>query len=101
MATKPTVKSSGTPTGQKKPAGTPANTATASSAQMTQAADILLALFVEVGGLVVVTIVAGISDQVANLMIVFVVGIAILWAILHYSELTGLINMLNNAEKAA
>lgn len=65
------------------------------------AADALLAMLIEIGGLVVVTVVAGISDSIANLMIIFIIGIAILWAVTHYAQLSGLITALNNAEKAA
>jgi hypothetical protein len=64
-----------------------------------KAADILLALLVEVGGLVVITAVAGISDEVANLMMVFVVGVGILWMIQHTAELGKLTGYLANAEK--
>lgn len=64
------------------------------------ASDVLLALLVEAGGLVIVTVVAGINDQVANLMLLFIAGIWLLWMINHTGEVTKLSTILSNIEKA-
>jgi hypothetical protein len=63
--------------------------------------DILLAVMLEVGGLAIVTAVAGISDAMENLMLVFLVGITILWLFTHAGAFQGLLNSINRAEKAA
>jgi len=62
--------------------------------------DILLALLVEVGGLAIVTAVAGISDGMANIMLITIIGIAMLWAFTHTAEMNALVNVLGNIEKA-
>lgn len=62
--------------------------------------DVLLALLVEVGGLAIVTAVAGISDPMANIMLLFILGVALLWMVTHAAQLNGIFNMLGNIEKA-
>lgn len=61
--------------------------------------DILLALVVEVGGLAIVTAVAGISDGMANIMLIMVIGIAMLWMFTHQADLNALSNLIGNIEK--
>jgi hypothetical protein len=72
----------------------------AAAPSTTQTSDILLGMMIEVGGLAIIVAVAGISDGVANIMIIFVLGVGLLWAMTHTAQLSGLINALNNAEKA-
>lgn len=65
-----------------------------------QAGDILLAMILEIGGLAIVTAVAGISDGMANLMLLLVFGIFMLWLINNTTKLSGFMNSITNVEKA-
>jgi hypothetical protein len=71
------------------------------SASTGQSADILLALILEIGGLGIMTAVAGISDQMANLMVLLILGVFMLWLMNNYSKLSGLMTSITNVEKAA
>jgi hypothetical protein len=55
--------------------------------------DIALALMVELAGVVILTLVAGVSDEAAGLIIVFLIGLWLLWLIKH-AEFSGWINGL-------
>jgi hypothetical protein len=72
---------------------------TAKTAQ-NQSGDILLALIFEVGGLAVITAVAGLSDQVANLMVLLIFGVFLLWLMNNFDKVNGLLNSVNRIEKA-
>ena len=61
--------------------------------------DVLLALLVETGGLALIVTLAGISDSLANIMIVLMVGEWILCLVNHTGEVTTMNNMLNNILK--
>jgi len=74
--------------------------ATTTTANTNQAADILLALILEVGGLAIITAVAGISDQMGNLMALLVFGVFLLWLMNNTSKVSGLLNSINRVEKA-
>lgn len=65
------------------------------------ATSVLLAILVEGAGLVAVTAIAGISDQMANLMIVFVIGIFLLWLTFHSEQVSSLNNWVGRIEGAA
>lgn len=55
--------------------------------------DIALALMVELGGVLILTLIAGINDEVANIVLLFLIGLWILWLIKHATE-TGYLNQL-------
>ena len=74
--------------------------ATTTTANTNQASDILLALILEVGGLAIITAVAGISDQMGNLMALLVFGVFLLWLMNNTSKVSGLLNSINRVEKA-
>jgi len=74
--------------------------ATTTTANTNQAADILLALILEVGGLAIITAVAGISEQMGNLMMLLVFGVFLLWLMNNTSKVSGLLNSINRVEKA-
>ena len=61
--------------------------------------DILLALVVEIGGLAIVTAVAGISDGMANIMLITIIGIALIWMFSHPADLKALSDLVANIEK--
>lgn len=65
-----------------------------------QAGDILLALIFEVGGLAVITAVAGLSEQVANLMVLLVFGVFLLWLMNNFDKVNGLLNSVNRVERS-
>lgn len=66
-----------------------------------KASEVLLALLVESAGLVIVVGAAGISDGIANMMLVFMVGLWLLFLIMHQSGVQTLSNSLTGIEKAA
>lgn len=70
-------------------------------AGLTQASHILLAIVLEVGGLAIVTAVAGISDGMANIMLVLMIGLVLLWMVTHASEVAALQNLALNIEEGA
>lgn len=55
--------------------------------------DIALAMLVELAGIVIITLVAGISDEVANIIILFLIGLWLLWMMKHVQQ-TGFLNQL-------
>jgi len=62
---------------------------------------VLLALIVQFGGVAVATILAGLSDDVADLMIFLMIGILLLFMIMNASKFQGITNILTNAEQGA
>lgn len=66
-----------------------------------KAADIVLGLLVEVGGLVIITVVAGISDKAANIMLLLMVGVWALWLVTNSAQVTELGNMFSRIEANA
>ncbi len=65
------------------------------------ATHVLLALLVQTGGLVIAVTVAGIDDSIANLMILLMVGLLLLFMIMNAQAFTGITNMLTNIERGA
>jgi hypothetical protein len=61
--------------------------------------DVLLAMLVEAGGLALVVTIAGISDRMATMMLILVIGIWLLWGLKHASALTQINTGLNNILK--
>lgn len=66
-----------------------------------RSADIVLGLLVEAGGLVVLTVVAGISDKAANVMLILMVGVWMLWLVTNSGQVTELGNMFSRIEANA
>lgn len=60
---------------------------------MASQGDTALALMVELAGVIILTLVAGLSDEVAGLIIVFLIGLWLLWLIKH-AEVSGWLNGL-------
>lgn len=67
---------------------------------MAAKSDIALAMMVELAGVIIVTLVAGISDEVANIIIVFLIGLWLLWMIKHATETGYLNNLFGRVQKA-
>ena len=65
------------------------------------ATHVLIALALQTGGLVIAVTVAGIDDSVANLMILMMVGLLLLFMIMNANKFSGIINILTNAEQGA
>lgn len=65
------------------------------------ATHVLLALGLQVGGLVIAVTVAGIDDSVANLMLLLMVGLLLLFMIMNADKFKGIVNILTNAEQGA
>jgi len=65
------------------------------------ATHVLLALLVEVGGLFVVITLAGLDDSIANVMLVFMVGLLLLFMVMNASKFQDMANVVLNAEKGA
>lgn len=72
----------------------------ATTGNTSQAATEILALALELGGLAIVIAVAGISEGMETLMMVFVIGVALLWLLLNYSHFNGLLNSISNVERS-
>jgi UPF0716 family protein affecting phage T7 exclusion len=66
-----------------------------------KAAETLLAMLIEVAGIVIVVTVAGISDKLANLMLVFAIGLWLLFLIMHTEDVTKFSDVLSNIERGA
>jgi hypothetical protein len=67
----------------------------------TQAHDVLLALLIEATGIVIVVTVAGISDSVANLMLVFAIGLWLVFLVMNAETVAGFTSKLTNIESGA
>jgi hypothetical protein len=67
----------------------------------TAAVDALLAVIVQTGGIAIVVIIAGFNDTVANLMIVFIVGLWILFLVMHPDIVGKYSNVLTNIQTGA
>lgn len=65
------------------------------------ATHVLLALLLQAGGLVIVITLAGIDDTVANLMLLLMVGLLLLFMIMNAQKFTGIIDTLTNVEQGA
>lgn len=65
-----------------------------------QAGDVLLATLVEIGGLAVVVTVAGIDEDIATILLYAMMGIFLLWMVMHPSQVQGISNIFTNAQKA-
>lgn len=65
------------------------------------ATHVLIALLLQAGGLVIAVTVAGIDDAVANLIIIIMVGLLLLFMIMNASKFSGMVNILTNAETGA
>lgn len=63
--------------------------------------NIILAIILETGGLAIAVAVAGISDAMANLMLLLVVGIGLLWLMNNYTAFNGTLQAISNIERAA
>lgn len=61
----------------------------------------IVAVFIEMAGLAIVILIAGASDDVANLMIIFMVGLLLLMIIMHSGQVSSLFSTLTNKEQAA
>lgn len=55
--------------------------------------DIALALMVELAGVIILTLAAGLSDEMAGLILVFLIGLWLLWLIKH-AQVSGWLNGL-------
>jgi hypothetical protein len=64
-------------------------------------AEALLALLVEVTGVVIVVTIAGINDKTATLMLIFAIGLWMLFLITHTHEVTRFSNVLSGIEGSA
>jgi hypothetical protein len=71
------------------------------SASQNPATHVLLALAVQTGGLVIATTIAGLDDNVGNLMVLLMVGILLLFMIMNAERFTGIVNSLTNIEQGA
>jgi hypothetical protein len=71
------------------------------SASQNPATHVLLALAVQAGGLVIATTIAGLDDNVGNLMVLLMVGILLLFMIMNAERFTGIVNSLTNIEQGA
>lgn len=76
-----------------KPATTPKS--------ITDAHGALLAILVEAMGIVVVVTVAGISDSVANLLLLFSVGLWLLFLVMNADTVASFGNILTNIEQGS
>lgn len=65
------------------------------------ATHVLLALMLQTGGLVIAVIIAGLDETVANLMLLFMVGLLLLFMIMNADKFAGMVNILTNAEQGA
>jgi hypothetical protein len=65
------------------------------------ATRVLIALGVQTGGLVIAVMIAGLDDSVANLMLIMMVGLLLLFMIMNASKFSGIMNILTNAEQGA
>jgi hypothetical protein len=65
------------------------------------ATHVLLAMIVQTGGIVIATVIAGVDDTVANLMILLMVGLLLLFMIMNYQKFAGIVDMLTNVEQGA
>lgn len=70
-------------------------------ASQNPATHVLIALALQAGGLVIAVTVAGIDDSVANLILIMMVGLLLLFMIMNSAKFTGIVNVLTNAETAA
>ena len=68
---------------------------------LTDATSALLALLVEIGGLIVVIMIAGMSDSIGNLMLIIMFGILLLFMVMNYQEVGDITAKLLNLEGAA
>ncbi len=69
-------------------------------AQNAQNADIVLALAVEGVGLVAAVMIAGISDDIGTAVLVFMIGLWLVWLFMHGSDLQAIANLQNRVQKA-
>jgi hypothetical protein len=65
------------------------------------ATHVLLALMLQTGGLVIAVVIAGLDDSVANLMVLLMVGLLLLFMIMNADKFAGITNILTNAEQGA
>lgn len=65
------------------------------------ATHVLLALLLQTGGLIVAVTIAGIDDTVANLILLIMISLLILFMIMNASQFSGIVNILTNAETGA
>lgn len=56
--------------------------------------DTLMKLFVQLLGVGTFTLLAGASDEMGQLVVVFMVGIFVIWAIAHVSELQKMVKKI-------
>lgn len=61
----------------------------------------IVAVFIEMAGLAIVILIAGVNDEIANLMLIFMVGLLLLMIIMHSSQVSSLFGTLTNKEQAA
>lgn len=66
-----------------------------------QAHDALLAILIEATGIVIVVSVAGISDSVANLMLLFAVALWLLYLVMNADTVAKFSQVLTNIESGA
>lgn len=92
------------PTPGQKPTPSPSKSNSESNKATkltTNAHGVLLALLVEAGGIVVVVTVAGLSDSVANLLILFSAGLWLLYLVMNADQVAGFADALTNIESGA
>lgn len=65
------------------------------------ATHVLLALTVQIGGLIVVTILAGLNDSAGNMLIFLMLALILLFAIMNANKFSGISNIITNAEQGA
>jgi len=61
----------------------------------------ILALLVEAGVLAIVIMIAGVNDDLANLILIFMGGLLLLFIIMHSSQVSELVSNLTTKELAA
>ena len=65
------------------------------------ATHVLIALLLQAAGIVIAVTVAGLSDTTANLILIAMVGLLLLFMIMNADKFAGITNILTNAETGA
>lgn len=65
------------------------------------ATHVLLALILESGGLIIVTTIAGLSDDLGNLMIFLMLALLLLFTIMNAGKFAGIMDIATNVEQGA
>lgn len=65
------------------------------------ATHVILAMTVQIGGLLIVTMIAGMSEGAGNTMILLMLALFLLFAIMNVDKFKGIVDILTNVEQGA